>query len=127
MKPTKTTAKTIDEYISLQPVDVRTALKKVRSAIKSAAPQADEVISYQVCCYKLNGMLVGFAGFKDHCSFFVMSPPLMKVLEKDLQKYEYIGATIHFPAVKPLPSTLVKKIVRARMHENDRRKKTKKK
>ena len=71
VKPAKNSAKaeTIDDYLAALPEDARAALAKLRKAIKAAAPKATEVISYQIPAYKHHGLLVGFAAFKDHCTF----------------------------------------------------------
>jgi len=63
-------AKNVDEYLAGVPKEARATLEKLRKTIKAAAPRATEVISYQMPMYKQNGMLVGFAAFKDHCSLF---------------------------------------------------------
>jgi uncharacterized protein YdhG (YjbR/CyaY superfamily) len=120
-------AESVDEYIKAFPKDVRAALQKLRKSIKSAAPTAEEMISYRVPVYKLNGALVGFAAFSKHCSLFVMSPKIMPKLIGELKGYKYSGATVHFTPEKPLPEALVKKIVKARAEENQARaEKTKK-
>jgi uncharacterized protein YdhG (YjbR/CyaY superfamily) len=75
-------------------------------------------ISYQIPCYKQQGMLVGFAAFENHCSFFVMSPPVMKKHQRELRGYETAPGTIRFPIGEPLPAPLVKKLVKARIAEN---------
>jgi len=120
--------KTIDEYLeTVENEKFRTALEKLRRTIRSTAPKATEVISYQIPLYKYNGMLVGFAAYKKHCSFFVMGRGLMKEFEAELKNYEKATATIHFTPEKPLPASLVKKIVKARMIQNESRTKSKQK
>jgi uncharacterized protein YdhG (YjbR/CyaY superfamily) len=114
-------SKDIDSYLADVPKDARTALEKLRKLIKATAPKAVEVISYQIPSFKYNGMLVGFAAFKEHCSFFVMSTKLMRVLKGELKPYSTATATIHFTPDKPLPVALIKKIVKARVAENDLR------
>lgn len=82
------------------------------------------MISYQIPMYKHHGMLVGFAAFKDHCSFY----PGTKVIathKDELKAYDTSKGTIRFPTGKPLPATLVKKLVKARMAENEARVKQK--
>lgn len=124
-------AKDVDEYLAALPPKPRAALTKLRKLIKAAAPKAEEVISYRVPAYKHQGMLVGFAAFTDHCSFFVMSPALMTKLKEELKPYELSTGTIRFAHDEPLPGALVKKIVKARLEENEqhalRRKRAKKK
>ncbi|MBO9658337.1 MAG: DUF1801 domain-containing protein [Chitinophagaceae bacterium] len=115
----KTTAKTIDEYLASQPENVRVTLSKVRKAISAAVPKVEEVISYHMPIFKYHGHLVGFCAFTNHCSFFPMSHAIMKMFADELKNYDTSGATIRFPAGKPLPATLIKKIVAARMIENE--------
>jgi len=121
MKTKPGVAKSVDEYISRYPPEVRKALTNLRKTIRDAAPEAEERISYQMPAYKYHGWLVYFAGFKNHCSLFVASLSLMKKFEKDLQHYDAKGATIHFTPERPLPASLVRKIVRMRMRENEER------
>jgi uncharacterized protein YdhG (YjbR/CyaY superfamily) len=111
----------VDDYLAALPGgNKRAALARLRKLIRAAAPDVVEVISYRIPAYKHHGMmLVGFAAFQDHCSFFVMSPSVMKECKKELEKYDTAEATIHFDANKPLPVALVKKLVKARMRENE--------
>jgi uncharacterized protein YdhG (YjbR/CyaY superfamily) len=112
-------AKDIDEYLSLVPIDVRDTLEKLRSTIKTIAPKAVEKISYQIPTFNYLGPLVGFAAFKNHCSFYVMSHEVMNMFKEELKSYDTATATIRFSADKPLPELLVKKIVKARIEENE--------
>ena len=114
-------AKNVDEYMDSLPVNVSTTLGKLRKTIKSTAPKAEELISYRIPCYKLNGMLVGFAAFPNHCSFIIMNPKLLGSFKNELKKYDFSGATIRFPHNKPLPAVIVKKLVKIRMKENEER------
>jgi uncharacterized protein YdhG (YjbR/CyaY superfamily) len=117
-----TTANTIDEYMETLPKDVRTVLENLRKTIKSAAPKAEEVISYQMPAFKYYGMLVYFAAFKNHCSFFPGgSATLAKELEAELTPYKTSKGTLQFTVEKPLPAALVKKIVKLRMKQNEER------
>lgn len=116
----KTTTKTVDAYLASQPADVQATLSKVRKAVLAAAPKAEEMISYHMPLYKYQRIhLVGFCAFTNHCSFFPMSHAVMKMFAEELKDYDTSGATVRFPAGKPLPSTLIKKIVAARLLEND--------
>lgn len=119
-------AKSVDAYLAAVPADQRATLEKLRKAIKAAAPKAEEKISYRIPVYTLNGHLVAFGAAKQHCSFFVMSPAVMKTFKDELKGYDQAKGTVRFPIGKPLPAVLVKKIVQARIAENDARKKTKK-
>lgn len=118
--------KNIDEYLADQPEKVRVVLEKLRHTIKQAAPKAEEVISYKMPAFKYHGMLVYFAGFKNHCSLFPASSALPEELEKELKPFRVSKGTIQFTVEKPLPATLVKKIVKARMKQNEEKEALKK-
>ena len=118
-KSTRIKPESVDDYLAALPDDKRAALAGLRKLIQAAAPNATEVISYQIPVYKYHGMLVGFAAFKNHCSFFVMSPSVMNAYAEELEKYDGAETTIHFTADKPLPIALVKKLVKARILENE--------
>ncbi len=120
VKAHATPAKTVDGYLAALPEEARATLEKIRKAIKAAAPKATEVISYQMPMYKHHGMLVGFAAFKDHCSFFPGAKPVA-TYKDELKAYETSKGTIRFPIGKPLPAALVKKLVKARIAENEKR------
>jgi len=114
--------KTIDEYLEGVPQEMRDALEKLRTQIGKAAPQAVEAIGWGMPMFKLKGKnLVGFAAFKEHCSLFPMSATVMETLETELAAYDTTKGTIHFKPGKPLPASLVKKIVKERMKENEAR------
>jgi uncharacterized protein YdhG (YjbR/CyaY superfamily) len=113
-------AKDVDEYLAGVPKEARATLEKLRKTIKAAAPMASEVISYQMPMYKHHGMVVGFAAFKDHCSIFPGSA-VIDTYKKELKHYDTSKGTIRFPANKPLPAALVKKLVKARIAENEAR------
>lgn len=111
----------VEEYLAAVPEEARATLEKLRKTIRAAAPKAVEVISYQVPTFKLDGrMLVSYAAFKNHCSFFPGAAPI-KAHEADLKSYETSKGTIRFPTGKPLPAALVKKLVKARIKENEAR------
>jgi uncharacterized protein YdhG (YjbR/CyaY superfamily) len=111
--------KTVEEYLNLFPENQRDILEKIRKAIKDTAPKAEEAISYGMPGYKLNGPLVYFGGFKDHCSFFPGSYAVIKQFGKDLKDYKTSKGTIQFPLDKPVSSALIKKMVQARIKENE--------
>ena len=115
-----TTPKTVDEYLAAVPKEARATLEKLRKTIKAAAPRATEVISYQMPMYKQHGMVVGFAAFKDHCSLFPGAKPI-ETHKDELKAYETSKGTIRFSSDKPLPTALVKKLVKARIAENEMR------
>ena len=112
-------AKNVDEYLAAAPEEVRPVLEKLRRTIRAAAPKAEEVISYQIPMFKYHGPLVFFAAFRNHCSFYVVSKPIMEVFTSELKPWDTSGTTIHFSAKNPLPASLVKKIVKARIEENE--------
>lgn len=113
-------AKDVDEYLAGVPKEARATLEKLRKTIKAAAPMAAEGISYQMPMYKHHGMVIGFAAFKDHCSIFPGSA-VMDAYKEELKHYSTSKGTIRFPANKPLPAALVKKLVKARIKENEAR------
>jgi uncharacterized protein YdhG (YjbR/CyaY superfamily) len=112
----------VEEYLSQVPAEARAALEKLRETIRAAAPNTTETISYQMPTFKYRGRaLVGIAAFKNHCSLFPYSTKVMEAHREELQSYETSKGTIRFPAAKPLPTTLVKKIVKTRIEEIERR------
>jgi uncharacterized protein YdhG (YjbR/CyaY superfamily) len=112
-------AETVEDYLNDLPADVKNVLTKVRKAIRSAAPKAIEKISYRIPVYRLNGDLVAFAAFKNHCSLVTMSTNVIKKLKKEIEVYKISGTTIQFSTDKPIPSALVRKIVSLRIKENN--------
>lgn len=117
-------AKNVDEYLAAVPPDQRAALERLRKIIRTAAPKATEVISYGMPGYKYHGMLVYFAAFKNHCSFFPGSGGLERY-GSELAGYQTSKGTIRFTLDKPLPATLVRKLVKVRAAENEARAKKK--
>ncbi len=118
-------AKDVNAYLAAVSQEARVVLEKLRKTIKAAAPKAEEIISYQVPVYKYHGPLVSFAAFKNHCSLYVISKAIMETFSSELKPYDTSGITVHFTAKKPLPATLVKKIIKARVAENESRVKLK--
>jgi uncharacterized protein YdhG (YjbR/CyaY superfamily) len=109
----------VDRCLAGLKEEVRGALERLRTLIHEAAPQAVEVISYRMPAFKHLGMLVGFAAYRDHCSFFLMSTTVMKDYQDELKKFEVTKSAIHFTPDKPLPARLVRKLVKARIRENE--------
>ena len=109
-------AKDIDEYIDGFPADRQKSLLQMRSIIKSVAPKAEEVISYGMPAFKQNGVLVWFAGNKNHIGFYPSSSPI-RVFKNELITYKTSKGAIQFSFDKSLPVSLIKKIVRFRMKE----------
>lgn len=109
---------TVDEYLSGLPEKERAVLSDLRKIIRATAPHADEVISYGMPGYKYHGMLVYFAAFKNHCSFFP-GTSMLEQFGKEVAKYKTSKGTLQFTVDKALPASLVKKIVRERMKQNE--------
>jgi uncharacterized protein YdhG (YjbR/CyaY superfamily) len=127
-KPTRTPAKraerpqNVDDYLAAVPKEAREALLELRQAIRAAAPKATEVISYGVPIFKLDGRpLVGFGAATAHCAFYVMSTQVFRAHAAELKDYQLGKGSIRFPADRPLPAPLVKKLVKARIAENQKR------
>jgi uncharacterized protein YdhG (YjbR/CyaY superfamily) len=119
-KPATGVPKTIDEYLAGVPEPARSTLMKVRAAIRSAVPaEATESITYRIPMFKHKGVLMGFAAFANHCGLYVTSPAVMQAFKEELRGYETSKGTIRFPIDKPLPAALVKKLVKARIAENE--------
>ncbi len=117
--PEPTTTKAVDTYLAAVPEPARTTLNKMRATIRSVVPaEATEAISYGIPSFKYKGSLVFYAAFANHCSLFPGSKAVIKAFENDLRHYTLSKGTIRFPADKPLPASLVKKIVKARLAEN---------
>lgn len=108
---------TIDEYISSFPKDIQKMLEEIRSAIRKAAPDAVETISYGIPTFKLNGNLVHFAAFKNHIGFYP-TPNGIEEFEKELSVYKHGKGSVQFPLDKPLPLILITKIVKYRTKKN---------
>jgi uncharacterized protein YdhG (YjbR/CyaY superfamily) len=124
--PQKTNAapKNIDGYLARVPEPARTTLSKLRAAIRSALPpEASETISYRIPAFKHKQVLVWFAAFSDHCSFFPTAA-VIAAFKSQLKPYSTSKGTIQFPTNKPLPSALVKKMVKARLAQLQSKTKT---
>jgi uncharacterized protein YdhG (YjbR/CyaY superfamily) len=112
--------KTIDEYLAGVSAEHRAALEKLRKTIRAVAPRAEEGISYGLAAFRLDGRpLVAFGATKSHCAFYPMSGATVEAHKDDLADYETSKGTIRFPADKPLPAALVRKLVKARIAENE--------
>ena len=114
-KPAK--PQTIDEYLAPLSNEKRAALEKLRRAIKSAAPKAEECISYQIPAFRLGGrMLVFFGAWANHCAFYPGAYPV-EAHKDELKAYDTSKGSIRFQADSPLPATLVRKLIRTRIAE----------
>ncbi len=111
-------AKTVDDYIKTFPAAIQSRMKKIRKTIKAVAPKADEMISYGIAGYKYRGMLIYFAGFKDHVSVYP-APRMVEPFKKELAAYGGGKGTVQFPNDEPIPFDLVKRIVQFRLKENE--------
>ena len=114
-----TRPRTIDDYLAGLSVENRAALQKVRRAIRTAAPKAEECINYGMPAFRLNGKCIaGFRAAKDHCSFHPMSGATVATLKSELAGYDTSPGTIRFLAHAPLPTTLIRRLIRARIAED---------
>jgi uncharacterized protein YdhG (YjbR/CyaY superfamily) len=114
--------KNIDEYLAGVPEPARSTLNKMRAAIRSAVPpEATETISYRIPAFKHKGVLVWFAAFSDHCSLFPTAA-VIEAFKNELKGFSTSKGTIQFPTDKPLPTALVKKMVKARVAQNESKK-----
>jgi uncharacterized protein YdhG (YjbR/CyaY superfamily) len=120
-KPT-TVAKTVNDYLLRIPEPARTTLKKVRAVIRSVAPsEATEGISYGIPTFRYKGMLASFAAFSNHCSLFPGAGPTIE-FKNELKSFQTSKGTIRFAPNKPFPAALLKKLLKARIAENERKK-----
>ena len=109
--------KTVDEYISTFPASTKKILQQVRKTIKDAAPQAEDVISYNMPASKLKGILVYYAAYEKHIGFYPTASGI-KVFEDQIGDYKSSKGAIQFPIDKPIPFDLISKIVKFRVKEN---------
>jgi uncharacterized protein YdhG (YjbR/CyaY superfamily) len=113
-------AASVEEYMAALPADQREALQKLGNVIQSVVPGAIAAISYGVPSFKYQGRsLVSLGAAKNHCSFFVQSPEVMRAFAEELEGYDTAKGTVHFQPARPLPDELVKRLVRARIEENE--------
>jgi uncharacterized protein YdhG (YjbR/CyaY superfamily) len=126
MKEKSNLTENVNEYIAAFDPAIQERLQKIRQAIKKAAPVAEELISYQMPAYKYHGMLVYFAGYKNHIGFY-STPTGHDAFKKELAIYKAGKGSVQFQHEQPLPLTLISRIVKFRMKENLEREKNKKK
>jgi len=107
----------IDAYISGFPETIQNLLQEIRTTIKKAAPEAEEVISYGMPAFQQNGMLVWFAAFKNHIGFYPI-PSGIEAFKEELSAFKGTKGSVHFPFDKPLPVDLISRIVSFRLSEN---------
>ena len=113
----KAYASLIDAYIANSPKEIQEILEKVRATIRKAAPKAEETINYGMPTFTLEGNLVHFAGFKNHIGFYP-TPSGIENFKKELSVYKGAKGSVQFPLDKPIPYTLISKIVKFRVKEN---------
>lgn len=116
-------AQDVETYLANVPEPARSTLERVRDIIRSVAPaESTEALSYGIPSFRYKGALVGYAAFKAHCSFFPMSAALIDSMKDDLGAYSLSKGTIRFSVDKPLSPALIKKIVKARVAQNESKK-----
>jgi uncharacterized protein YdhG (YjbR/CyaY superfamily) len=112
------TPRTFDEYLARLPEDQRGALGRLRAIIKAQIPDAEERISYGICAFHQQRMVVGFGARRGHCALYLMSRRTIADHAPLLQGYDASAGTIRFQPSAPLPAALVRRLVRARLAEN---------
>jgi uncharacterized protein YdhG (YjbR/CyaY superfamily) len=118
MRATKRKPKTIDGYLAGVDADHRDALQKLREAIHTVAPTAEECISYGIRAFRLNGRsLIFFGAWANHCAFYPGSSATLQKFRNDLKDFQISKGTVRFSPDNPIPTPLVKKLVKARMAE----------
>src|ERR1700676_257341 len=114
--------KNVDEYLAGVPEPARSTLNKIRAAIRSAVPpEATETISYRMPAFRHKGVLVWFAAFSNHCSLFPTAS-VIEAFKNELRGFSTSKGTIHFPTDKPVPTALIKKLVKARVAQIESKK-----
>jgi uncharacterized protein YdhG (YjbR/CyaY superfamily) len=113
----------VEAYLARVPEPARSTLQKVRATIRSTAPkEATECLSYGIPAFRYKGGLVAYAAFKNHCSFFPMQASLIDTMKEELKGYRTSKGTLQFAVDKPLPAAMVKRMVKARVAENEQMK-----
>jgi len=118
--------KNVDEYIAGFPDDVQQLLQQLRATIKNVAPDAEEIISYQMPAFKYHGILVYFAAFKNHIGFYPMASGIA-TFKNEISGYKTSKGTVQFPIDKSLPVNLITTIIKFRLAENIAKAKIRKK
>ena len=113
-------ASAVEAYLANVTESAQTTLRKMRAMIKAAAPkEATEQLSYGMPAFRYKGALVAYAAFKNHCSFFPMQASLIDEMKDELKAYRTAKGTLQFALDRPLPAALVKKMVKARVQQNE--------
>ena len=118
MEKTKVVPETVDQYIAAFPADVKKRMQQLRKTIKAGAPNADELISYQMPGYKYFGMLVYFAAYKNHIGFYPGAGGLLEFY-KELSSFKSAKGSVQFPHDRPIPYDIISKIVKFRVKQNE--------
>ena len=116
----------IEKYIGSFPGGTQKILEKLLKTIREAAPDAEEGISYGIPAFKYHGILVYFAGYKNHIGFYPTASGI-RAFEKELVGFKCSKGTVQFPINRPIPIDLVKKIVKFRVMKNLEKSKAKRK
>lgn len=116
-------AAAVDHYLAAVPEPARTTLNQLRATIRAMVPPATtEVITYGIPAFHYKGNLIGYAAFSNHCSLFPMSPSVIEAFKSELASFHTSKGSIHFSIHRPLSSTLLRKLVKARIAENENKK-----
>jgi uncharacterized protein YdhG (YjbR/CyaY superfamily) len=118
-------AQAVEAYIAQFPAEVQQKLNEMRATIRAAAPEAEERIGYQMPAFSQNGILVYYAGWKNHIGFYA-TPTGNEQFNKELSAYKGGKGSVQFPLDKPLPVDLIRRIVRFKLEENSKKKSRKK-
>lgn len=118
----KTDYKTFEEYHAAHPAELQERMQSIRELVHKVAPEAEEVISYQIPCFKYKGYLIYYSAYAKHISLsHPFSEGLLKTFEKELKKYKVSKSAIQLPNDEPLPLDLIKRIVEYRKKENEKK------
>jgi len=118
MAAEKTKAVTVDQYIANFPEEIQSRLTQIRQAIKAAAPEAEELISYAIPAFKLHGMLIFYSAYTNHISISIPPSPVYEVFKKELSVYKTSKSAIQIPNNSPLPLELIAEMTKFRIKEN---------
>lgn len=119
----ETGARAVDAYLAGVPPKFRSALETIRRTVRAVAPDAEEVISYKMPAFRYHGVLLYYGAFRDHCSLFLGSVVTQRKFSEELKPFETGKGTLQFTPDHPIPSDLLRRMVRARVAENARRSK----
>jgi uncharacterized protein YdhG (YjbR/CyaY superfamily) len=107
----------VNEYFSVFPAPIKAKLKEMKKIIQEAAPEAEEVISYNMPAFKMNGVLVYYAGYKEHIGFYPTGSGIA-AFKKEIEGYKNSKGAVQFPLDEPLPAALITKMVKYRVKED---------